>query len=141
MNSIIFRCCEKPIFYKEDRILILYVEVLNRCFLTKKNIKISLSPSENGCLRESFEQNLFAKNNNGSFIAGFFPVNKKTNNFMSPFTLKWRQSLRGCIIIELKENCWCNSVRLLSPKGKILSEFSIKEEDIKIESSIIEQKL
>ena len=65
-----------------------------------------------------------------SFIAADIPVNPVDNKFILPFTLKRWQSIKGNVIIALKEDCWCNSIQIVTSKGKVLSELTININDV-----------
>lgn len=140
-NSIKIKLLSKPTFYKDVKVVVLNIEVTNKCFLTKKNLSLFVLPSENCPLINSFEQSLFAENESESFSAYIFPVNPIINDFISTFTLKGRQSMCGHIIIEMKEYCPCFSIQVLSSAKKVLSELAINERDYMIELSNIEQTL
>ena len=120
--SISIKCFGKPKYYKEANVLVLNIEITNGCFFTKKDLKVSICPSDSGDMEKSFEQRLFARKD--SFIAGDIPVNAVNNDFILPFTLKSRQSKNGNVIIALKNSC-CQSIQVVSSKGKVLSELAI----------------
>ncbi len=142
MNGIVIKCCEKPKCYQDDqgvKILVLNIEITNRCIFTKKGLSVSICPADSGGMEQSFEQRMCAKND--SFIAADIPINPVYNDFIFPFTLKRSQSIKGNAIIALKKDCWCNSIQIVTQKGKVISELEINPHDVEIESYFIEKKI
>lgn len=137
--SIRIKCCEKPKYCQDANILVMNIEITNTCFFTKKDLRVSICPSDAGNMEEYFEQRMFAKDN--SFIAADLPVNPVDNNFISPFTLKRGQLIKGNVIISLKENGWCNSIQIVTSKGEVLSELAINKKDVERIPFIIKEKL
>lgn len=137
MNWIKIKLCVKPKYYQDVRILVLNIEITNRCILTKKRLGVSICPADSGSMEQSFAQRMCTKND--SFIAADIPVNPVNNDFILPFTLKWNQSIKGNVIIALKRNCWCNSIQIVTQKGKVISELEINQNDVEKNPYIIEQ--
>ena len=137
--SIRIKCCEKPKYCQDANVLVLSIEITNKCFFTKKDLRVSICPPNAGDMEKTFTQRTYAKND--YFIAGDIPVNSVDNSFISPFTLKCGKSIKGNVIIALKEECWCNSIQIVTSKGKVLSELAINKNDVVIIPFIIEEKL
>lgn len=137
--SIRIKNCDKPKFYQDANIIVLNIEITNRCIFAKQDLRISICPPDSGSIEKSFEQRMQAKDD--SFIAADIPVNPVDNNFISPFALKRGQLIKGNVIIALKEGCWCNSIQIVTSKGKVLSELAINKNDVVIKPFIIEEKL
>lgn len=128
MNSIEIKLCDTPKYYKDVKILVLNIELTNRCIFSKKDLSIFVCPPDSGDMEEIFAPRMYAKKD--SFIAADIPVNPVNNDFISPFTIKRRQSINGYVIIALKEDCWCNSIQIVTSKGKVLSELTININDV-----------